>query len=150
MNKPSPRRSFAAMFVVASTLLATMTTVADNDNNESTESDSKRCISLARINSTHVLDDSNILFYMLGKKVYRNQLPHKCPGLARADSFMYKTSLSQLCNLDIITPLDNIGFGFVQGASCGLGKFSPIDSERAKELRGQKAPVNERLEPDQQ
>ncbi len=148
MKNPSPLRSFAVMLVTVPALLVSMASVADDDNNQSTESDSKRCISLARIDSTHVLDDSNILFYMLGKKVYRNQLPHRCPGLARADSFMYKTSLSQLCNLDSITPLDNMGFGFIQGPSCGLGKFSPIDSERAKELKGQKAPGSERLEPD--
>ncbi len=61
-------------------------------------------------------------------------------------SIMYKTSMSQLCELDMITVLNNMGFGFMQGATCGLGKFYPMNAERAKELRGQKAPASERLE----
>ncbi|MGI9293037.1 MAG: DUF6491 family protein [Pseudomonadales bacterium] len=128
-------------------VMVSMATRASDENDEQLEDRGKRCISLARIDRTHVLDDNNILFYMRGKKVYINKLPHKCRGLRRADSFMYKTSLSQLCDLDIITALDNIGFGFSRGASCGLGTFYPIDKERAKELRGQKAPGSERIEP---
>ncbi len=127
-------------------LLANAATFAEEDGQVLSDNSGQSCISLNRINNTHVLDDSNILFYALGKKVYRNQLPRKCPGLARADSFMYKTSMSQLCKLDMITVLNNMGFGFMQGATCGLGKFYPIDAERAKELRGQKAPASERLE----
>ena len=134
-----------AVAVLAVTL--SMASFADDENDEQLEDDSKRCISLARIDRTHVLDDYSILFYLRGRKVYINKLPRKCPGLRRADSFMYKTSLSQLCDLDIITALDNIGFGFSRGASCGLGKFYPIDKDRAKELRGQKAPGRECIEP---
>ncbi len=132
--------------VAAGMMLLSMAVVAA-ENDEQLEDNSERCISLMRIARTHVLDDSNILFYMRGKKVYINRLPRRCPGLRRADSFMYKSTLSQLCSLDIITTLDNIGFGFSRGASCGLGKFYPIDIERAKELRGQKAPRSERIEP---
>ncbi len=140
----------AAMTVCAAALLANMPTFAKDDNNASSEDAGKRCLSLNRINNTHILDDNNILFYAVGKKVYLNRLPRKCPGLARADSFMYKTSLSQLCDLDIITVLNNMGFGFMQGPSCGLGKFYPIDAERAKELRGAKKPGSERLDPEKQ
>ncbi|MDH3511808.1 MAG: hypothetical protein OER85_13220, partial [Gammaproteobacteria bacterium] len=47
-------------------------------------------------------------------------------------------SLSQLCDLDIITVLNDYGFGFTPGPSCGLGRFYPITKEEAKAL--QKAP----------
>lgn len=142
-------RACVAVAVAALAMLASIATFAEDEDDESLQDQdrAKRCISLARIDRTHVLDDNNILFYMRGKKVYINKLPHKCHGLRRADSFMYKTSLSQLCDLDIITVLDNIGFGFSRGPSCGLGTFYPIDIERAKELRGQKAPGSERIEP---
>lgn len=135
------------MVAAVFTAVVSMTALANDEDDEQLEDNGKRCVSLARIDRTHVLDDYNVLFYMRGKKVYINKLPRKCSGLRRADSFMYKTSLSQLCDLDIITALDNIGFGFSRGASCGLGKFYPIDKERAKELRGQKAPGRERIEP---
>lgn len=48
---------------------------------------------------------------------------------------MYRTSLSQLCDLDMITVLNDFGSGFTPGASCGLGRFYPITKEEAKELR---------------
>ena len=116
----------ACVAVTAFTVMLSMASLASDEDDDQLEDRGKRCISLARIDRTHVLDDYNILFYMRGKKVYINKLPHKCHGLRRADSFMYKTSLSQLCDLDIITALDNIGFGFSRGASCGLGTFYPI------------------------
>ncbi|MDZ7784717.1 MAG: hypothetical protein U5K56_17835 [Halioglobus sp.] len=94
----------------------------------------KKCVSLARIDRTRVVDDRSILFYMRGGDIYMNRLPHRCIGLRRGETFMYKTSLNQLCNVDIITVLDDIGFGFSRGASCGLGSFQLIGEEAAKML----------------
>jgi len=101
---------------------------------EDRKSDAEQCISLIRIDRTEVVDDRNILFYMKGGDIYRNELPHRCPGLKFEESFMYRTSLNQLCNVDIITVLDNIGFGFSPGASCGLGMFHPVEPITAEEL----------------
>ena len=145
-NSPNSR-SRAVMLLCMLITTASNATFAKEGSDEKLEDRSKRCVSLARIKRTDVVDDQNILFYMNGRKVYLNKLPHKCHGLARADAFMYRTSMSQLCDLDIITVLDNIGFGFMRGPSCGLGTFYPIDKERAKELKGQKAPGSERIEP---
>jgi len=82
------------------------------------------CVQIRSIRETRVRDDSTIDFYMLGGKVYRNRLPHSCPQLGFEEKFLYKTSLSQLCSVDIITVLTSPGIS--QGASCGLGKFQPI------------------------
>jgi hypothetical protein len=82
------------------------------------------CVQLRSIRETRVRDDSTIDFYMLGGKVYRNRLPNSCPQLGFEEKFLYKTSLSQLCNVDIITVLT--GPGISRGASCGLGQFQPI------------------------
>lgn len=95
----------------------------------------EQCISLSRIDRTEVIDDYNVLFHMKGRDVYRNVLPHRCPGLGFRESFMYRTSLNQLCNVDIITVLDNIGFGFSPGASCGLGLFYPVTEDDVKGLK---------------
>ena len=94
----------------------------------------EKCVSLARIDRTRVVDERTILFYMRGADIYMNRLPHRCIGLRRGKTFMYKTSLNRLCNVDIITVLDDIGFGFSRGASCGLGNFQPIGEEAAKML----------------
>jgi len=97
----------------------------------------KHCVSLTRIDRTEVVDDQNILFFMKGKQIYHNRLPHKCSGLSRRDTFMYRTSLNDLCNVDIITVLDDIGFGFSPGISCGLGMFYPTTQGQVAELKAQ-------------
>ena len=119
-------------------LLASPATAEEKKLNEELEFVSgppEQCVSLSRIDRTEVLDDQNILFHMRGDKVYLNHLSFRCPGLAFHDSFMYRTSLNQLCNVDIITVLTNIGFGFSPGPSCGLGMFYPVSDEDVKALK---------------
>ncbi len=96
--------------------------------------DAEQCVSLTGIDRTRVVDESNILFYMKNGEIYLNRLPYRCAGLRPRETFMYRTSLNQLCNVDIITVLQNIGFGVTPGASCGLGMFRPIDAPTAEEL----------------
>ena len=100
------------------------------------------CVLLRNIRNTDIIDDRNIIFYMRGGDIYRNQLPYRCPGLRIADSFIYRTSLNVLCNVDLIAPLRNIGGGLTPGVSCALGKFTPITKEEIALLR------NKDVEPD--
>ena len=83
------------------------------------------CIPLRNIRSTSVVDDRTIDFHVSGRKVYRNTLPFRCPQLGFQQAFSYATSQSQLCSLDIITVFVQ-GSPGLQGASCGLGRFTPI------------------------
>lgn len=85
------------------------------------------CVPLSQIDSTTVLDDKTILFKMRSgtPRYYKNNLPFKCPQLGSEKAFSYKTSTSQLCNVDIVTVLLNFGGHIQDGASCGLGKFEP-------------------------
>ena len=85
------------------------------------------CVQIQSIRSTSVRDDRTIDFIMNGKKIYRNSLPSSCPSLGFEKRFSYRTSLSQLCSVDIITVLWNVGSGLQPGASCGLGKFQPME-----------------------
>lgn len=94
----------------------------------------KRCISLNRIQNTRVLDDQTILFKMRGRKHYVNRLSHACPSLKREERFMYKTSIGQLCSIDIITVLDSFGRSW---ASCGLGKFEEIKLKPKKDIEAE-------------
>ncbi|MDG2512764.1 hypothetical protein P7B04_08660 [Sphingobium yanoikuyae] len=84
------------------------------------------CISISQIRSSSVRDDRTIDFEVSGKKIYRNTLPNSCPSLGFERRFSYRTSISQLCSVDIITVLFNAGPGLQPGASCGLGKFQPM------------------------
>jgi hypothetical protein len=85
------------------------------------------CVSLNQIRESRVRNDRVIDFRTSGKRWYRNTLPHSCPSLGFEERFAYKTSLSQLCSVDVITVLHSYGNGLDRGASCGLGKFQPIE-----------------------
>jgi hypothetical protein len=82
------------------------------------------CIRLRDIRTHKVRSDGVIDFYLGGKRVYRNELPMRCPRLAFEGRFLHKTTLAELCSTDTITVLD--GAGLREGASCGLGKFQPV------------------------
>jgi hypothetical protein len=72
---------------------------------------------------------------MNDKRMYLNTLPNGCPGMQRDDAYMFRTSLNQLCDLDIITILNPAGFGFLPGPSCGLGMFEPVTQEQVDALK---------------
>lgn len=84
------------------------------------------CIQISTIRSSNVRDDRTIDFETNGGKVYRNTLPNSCPSLGFEKRFSYSTSIPQLCSVDIITVLQSGGPGLMRGASCGLGKFQPM------------------------
>jgi hypothetical protein len=83
------------------------------------------CILIPNIRSTNVVDGATIDFKMKGGTTYRNTLPLSCPMLGFERAFSYVTSQSQLCSVDIITVFIQ-GNPSLRGASCGLGKFTPI------------------------
>ncbi len=89
------------------------------------------CINFRNIRGTQVIDDQTIDFHVTGNKVYRNTLPNRCPQLGFQRAFAYQTSISQLCSMDVITVIVP-GSGPMTGASCGLGKFTPIKPAAGK------------------
>ena len=89
--------------------------------------EAENCIPLTSIRSTRIRDDYTIDFEGPGSKVWRNTLPNRCNGLKSADKFTYETSLSQLCNTDIIYVLNDYGGSLQRGAGCGLGMFTPVE-----------------------
>lgn len=84
------------------------------------------CVQINQIRESRVLSDQVIDFHMNNGRVLRNTLPNGCPQLGFERSFSYETSLSRLCSVDIITVLIH-GGGITRGASCGLGKFQPVE-----------------------
>ena len=85
------------------------------------------CVTISQIRSTKVVENSTIDFRMVGGKTYRNALPQSCPGLKFEDRFSYRTSLNQLCSVDIVRVLHDQGGRLYEGAGCGLGKFQMIE-----------------------
>lgn len=92
------------------------------------------CVRIQSIDEIDIVNSGTLIFRMRGDEVYRNDLPHECPGLRQGDTLMYRSSVGQLCSVDIITVLEDWGFGFSPGASCGLGMFEPITEQIADEM----------------
>lgn len=103
----------------------------------------ERCIRLAGIDETYIIDDQTILFYMRGDDVYQNVLRNECSGLKREDRFSYKTLGGNLCRTDTVTVLQRFGGGFDAGRTCGLGPFVRISEEEADFLRYGERPLVE-------
>ena len=91
----------------------------------------KNCVTISQIRSTKVIDNRNIDFRMAGGKTYRNTLSQSCPGLKFEERFSYRTSLNQLCSVDIVRVLHSQGGQISEGAGCGLGKFQMVEKVAA-------------------
>ena len=91
----------------------------------------KNCVTISQIQSTKVIDNRNIDFRMAGGKTYRNTLSQSCPGLKFEERFSYRTSLNQLCSVDIVRVLHSQGGQLSEGAGCGLGKFQVVEKVAA-------------------
>jgi hypothetical protein len=108
------------------------------------------CLQAIRIDHTRVVDNQTILFYTRGGGIYLNRLSHAVIGLRKNRPFMYRTTGDQICTHDLITVLEDWGFGFRPGASAALGRFEPIDEARALTLiegRPADAEADAELEP---
>ena len=133
------RRPVMLTLVVAAALVSAPVPAQRGDGARSDRADEPRdCINLREIDRTRVPDEDTILFFMRDGDVYRNDLPNRCPDLDFDERFMYRVSLNRLCDSDVITVIDDVGFGFMPGASCGLGKFRPISEEEAEDLSAQR------------
>lgn len=93
------------------------------------------CLQLNRIQNTDIIDNKRIVFQSGMNDYYLNTLPYACHGLKINDSFIYETSINQLCHVDTIKVLDQTGPGISSGASCGLGYFEPITKDQIKKLK---------------
>lgn len=95
---------------------------------------SDRCVSLAGVRRTQVLDEQNILFYLRNGDVYRNWLPRRCAGLNSRNAFSYETTAGRLCRGEMITVLDPGALGAIPGPRCALGGFYPQTEQEAEAL----------------
>jgi len=128
------RMHLLALSIGLLSLLAVTPSLADEVEVDIDDINAKKCIRVRSLRSTKVVDDLNIIFYMVGSKTYHNILPRQCHGLAREDRFSYQSRSGNLCDLDTIRILYQGGFGLQEGSACRLGKFHPIKKEDAKAL----------------
>jgi hypothetical protein len=77
------------------------------------------CISMPFVDHTTVLSDSEVLFYMKDRKIWKNTLPKACPGLKFEKGFSQVLHGDTICsNMHMIRVLNT-------GTPCNLGEFTP-------------------------
>jgi hypothetical protein len=82
------------------------------------------CITTRNIRSMHVLDDHTIDFVTSSTRMFRNELPNRCPGLSFNRAIQHNSRTSQLCSVDTFTVIQS--GGGPRGPTCGLGRFQPM------------------------
>ena len=116
------------LLIVSAALVIGFATASARDRNTIPEATPDgaaiSCVRTSNIRSTTVHGDSVIDFKMNNGKVYRNTLPMSCPSLGFEERFLHKSTVGELCSVDIITVLQSPDL--TQGPSCGLGKFQPV------------------------
>jgi hypothetical protein len=124
----------AAIFVAALCSASAAGQDGVDGNDDGFDRTPQSCIPVSRIDRTEVIDDNTILFHMRGPNTaYANYLPRRCPNLAREDRFAYELRSRQLCDITMITVIEDPGFG--PGFTCRLGDFHPVTAEEVEELR---------------
>ncbi len=136
---PSIRASAFFSALAFACLGAGSSVVADEDAT-TFDRTPRQCVQVHNVAYTDILDDQTIVFYMRGNKIaFRNYLPKKCPGLKRWDRFAYNVTAGRLCNIDLITVLEQWGTRFEPGFTCQLGDFHPLSPGDIESLRLEKA-----------
>ena len=128
------RLHLLALSIAAAGLLAATPPLADEVVDDIDDINAKKCIRVRSLRSTKIVDDLNIIFYMVGSTTYHNILPRQCNGLARQDRFSYESRSGNLCYHDTIRILYQAGVGMQEGNACRLGQFHPISKEDADAL----------------
>lgn len=143
-----PYRALALALAGALTL-STYAGAADVAAPAAAAAKTEDCLAINRIEQTRIVDKRTVLFYYSPTEIYKNVLPRDCNGLQRDTTLKYKSSINQLCSVDVITPLVQTGGSYMPAGSCGLGKFERIDKagvekllSDAKAARTNKKPAN--------
>ena len=85
------------------------------------------CINPSFASGPQIIDDRTLL-YRSGRRVWRNDLEARCPGLRPQAILIIEMHGSELCRNDLFraTEPGNV----VPGPLCRMGKFTPYDKPR--------------------
>ncbi|HEY8949621.1 MAG TPA: hypothetical protein VIM56_12110 [Rhizomicrobium sp.] len=108
-------------FVVAVTIAALGAGSASAESDMSRAA-GNRCLAATDVDHTHVVDQSNILFYMRNGEVWKTHLTPTCVGL-KMSGFVMVGHPDQFCaNAQTIQVING-------GAICQLGNFTPHNAK---------------------
>lgn len=83
------------------------------------------CIDGPDRSNMRIIDDRTIIYHSVGRRLWRNDLPERCPGLDRDPLLIVEQFGAQLCANDRVRVQDRLSS--VPGPYCRLGKFTAWD-----------------------
>jgi hypothetical protein len=109
----------AALTAAAACFAVSGVASATEDTAPAASAKKEVCIRMPFVDHTTVLSDSEILFYMKDRKIWKNTLPRACQGLKFERGFSQVLHGDTICsNLHVIRVLNT-------GTPCSLGEFTP-------------------------
>ena len=123
-------RSFLAAFLATAFVAliggTTVAAAAEDDDVGALQ----MCVPLRQIDDSRVIDDKTILLRVVAGSPYRRiDLANECIGLTMAENFTSATTISQLCQHDILRVTQQ-----AIGSQCVIDKITVIDEAEAKTL----------------
>lgn len=87
---------------------------------------SDRCLTQFGNEPLKILDDRTLLYSPVGKRIWRNDLPERCPGLDPDDVLVIEPLAgAQLCEGDRFRSIDR--GSHIPGPTCRLGRFTAYE-----------------------
>ncbi len=83
------------------------------------------CIDASDRSNMRIIDDRTIVYQSVGRRLWRNDLPERCPGLDRDPLLIVEQFGTQLCANDRVRAQDRLSD--IPGPYCRLGKFTAWD-----------------------
>lgn len=86
------------------------------------------CIDTRATDGPQVIDDHTILYRESGRRIWRNDLPSRCPSLRPMTTIVLRVYGGQMCRHDLFRTLDS-GMS-IPSTYCQLGNFTPYEKPR--------------------
>lgn len=85
----------------------------------------ERCVARSGNEPIVIVDDRTLLYDRVGKRLWRNDLRDRCPGMDPDDILIVETYGAEMCENDLIRPLSR--GSTIPGPVCRLGKFTAYE-----------------------
>ncbi|MSO72437.1 MAG: hypothetical protein EXQ84_02350 [Rhodospirillaceae bacterium] len=119
-----------ATVLAAAALFSTIAYSAPDEVTADGLGEAQMCVPLRQIDDSRVIDDKTILLKMVTGPIYKRiDLAYDCSGLKDEGAFASATSISQLCQHDILRVKQE-----PVGSQCIVSRIVNIDEGEAKAL----------------
>jgi hypothetical protein len=86
------------------------------------------CLDVSRAGGPQIIGDRTLIYRDIGRRIWRNELPDRCPALTGDVIIVSEVHGSQLCRGDLFSTV--IRGSSIPGPRCQLGDFVPYEKPK--------------------